>query len=162
MYSYNPYYEKYIAHYGVAKKSGRYPYGSGDRPYQHDPKKLKKFENKLNRWQTRKERQEQREKENQSQFESATNPITRISARFGRWLDSRKLLHPIDKGMASGKVDKMLKEVKDSGVINVKVSEITKTYNKPIYTSGGYGGGYSYAPIQYKGKKYSLSYKNKK
>lgn len=36
MLSYNPYYEKYLMHYGIAKKSGRYPYGSGDRPYQHE------------------------------------------------------------------------------------------------------------------------------
>ena len=36
MYSYNPYYEKYLAHYGVKHKSGRYPWGSGDRPYQGD------------------------------------------------------------------------------------------------------------------------------
>lgn len=35
MYSYNPYYAQYLMHYGVAKRSGRYPYGSGDRPYQH-------------------------------------------------------------------------------------------------------------------------------
>ena len=162
MLSYNPYYANYIAHYGIKEHSGRYPFGSGDRPYQHSPRKLKKFENKLNRWQTRKERQEQREKENQSQFDSATNPITRIAARFDRWLDKRKLFHPIDKGMAPGKVDKMLKQIKESGIVNVKVNEITKTYNKPIYASGGYGGGWAYAPIQYKGKKYSLSYKNKK
>lgn len=157
MYSYNPYYANYLIHYGTAT-SGRYPKGSGARPFQHDPKKLKKFENKLNRWQSRKERQEQREKENQSQFDSATNPITRILSRFNRWIDSRKLLHPIDKAMASGKVDKMLKQVKDSGIVKVKVSEITKTYNKPISTANGV----AYAPIQYKGKKYSLSYKNKK
>ena len=35
MYSYNPYFEKYLAHYGTPKHSGRYPYGSGKRPYQH-------------------------------------------------------------------------------------------------------------------------------
>ena len=87
MYSYNPYYANYLAHYGTKEHSGRYPFGSGDRPYQHSPRKLKKFENKLNRWQTRKERQEQREKENQSQFDSATNPITRLASRFDRWID---------------------------------------------------------------------------
>jgi hypothetical protein len=36
MYSYNPYFEKYLAHYGTPKHSGRYPYGSGKRPYQHE------------------------------------------------------------------------------------------------------------------------------
>ena len=34
MYSYNPYYANYLAHYGT-KTSGRYPLGSGERPYQH-------------------------------------------------------------------------------------------------------------------------------
>ena len=34
MYSYNPYYEKYLMHYGTKEHSGRYPYGSGERPYQ--------------------------------------------------------------------------------------------------------------------------------
>ena len=36
MYSYNPYYEKYLMHFGIKHKSGRYPWGSGDRPYQGD------------------------------------------------------------------------------------------------------------------------------
>ena len=166
MYSYNPYYSNYLMHYGN-KNSGRYPRGSGDRPYQHDPKKLKKYENKLNRWQTRKERQQQREKENQRQFESATNPITKIGARFNRWLDKRTLLHPIDKGLAPGKVDKMLSKLKESKNINVKVSDINRTYNKP-HTTYTYGyNGYlipvtTFTPIQYKGKKYSLSFKNSK
>lgn len=35
MYSYNPYYSNYLMHYGTPQHSGRYPYGSGDRPYQH-------------------------------------------------------------------------------------------------------------------------------
>lgn len=50
MYSYNPYYANYLAHYGVKHKSGRYPWGSGERPNQHDAKKLKKLENKLNKY----------------------------------------------------------------------------------------------------------------
>lgn len=29
--------EKYLAHIGVKYRSGRYPYGSGEDPYQHDP-----------------------------------------------------------------------------------------------------------------------------
>lgn len=29
-------YEDYLAHYGVKRRSGRYPYGSGDNPYQHE------------------------------------------------------------------------------------------------------------------------------
>ena len=37
MYSYNPYYANYLMHYGTPQHSGRYPYGSGDRPYQHAP-----------------------------------------------------------------------------------------------------------------------------
>ena len=36
MYSYNPYYEKHLAHFGIKHKSGRYPWGSGERPYQGD------------------------------------------------------------------------------------------------------------------------------
>ena len=36
MYSYNPYYSNYLMHYGTPKHSGRYPYGSGKRPYQHE------------------------------------------------------------------------------------------------------------------------------
>ena len=39
MYSYNPYYANYLAHFGIKRKSGRYPYGSGDRPHQHDGKR---------------------------------------------------------------------------------------------------------------------------
>ena len=35
MLSYNPYYEKYLMHYGTPTHSGRYPYGSGKRPFQH-------------------------------------------------------------------------------------------------------------------------------
>ena len=29
--------ELYLAHYGTKRHSGRYPYGSGDNPYQHEP-----------------------------------------------------------------------------------------------------------------------------
>ena len=32
----NPVAEDILMHYGVARRSGRYPYGSGDNPYQHD------------------------------------------------------------------------------------------------------------------------------
>ena len=28
--------EEFLAHYGVARRSGRYPWGSGDNPYQHE------------------------------------------------------------------------------------------------------------------------------
>ena len=28
--------ENYLMHYGVARRSGRYPWGSGDNPYQHE------------------------------------------------------------------------------------------------------------------------------
>ena len=34
MLSYNPYYANYIAHYGIKEHSGRYPFGSGARPFQ--------------------------------------------------------------------------------------------------------------------------------
>ena len=27
--------EEYLEHYGIPRRSGRYPYGSGDDPYQH-------------------------------------------------------------------------------------------------------------------------------
>ena len=32
----NPTVESIIVHYGVKRRSGRYPYGSGDDPYQHE------------------------------------------------------------------------------------------------------------------------------
>ena len=38
-YLYNPYidnYDNYLAHYGIKRKSGRYPWGSGKRPHQHE------------------------------------------------------------------------------------------------------------------------------
>lgn len=41
-YSYNPYidnYDNYLAHYGIKRKSGRYPWGSGKRPHQHESSK---------------------------------------------------------------------------------------------------------------------------
>lgn len=47
MYSYNPYYANYLAHFGIKGKSGRYPYGSGDRPYQHDPHAKKRYKAEL-------------------------------------------------------------------------------------------------------------------
>ena len=31
----NPVAEDYLMHYGIKRRSGRYPYGSGDDPYQH-------------------------------------------------------------------------------------------------------------------------------
>lgn len=57
-----------LYHEGVKRKSGRYPYGSGDRPYQHDGlrrsvSKIVKnnpIEKAKNKW---KERKEQRKKE---------------------------------------------------------------------------------------------------
>lgn len=36
------YWGENLYHYGVKRRSGRYPYGSGERPFQGDPKKLKK------------------------------------------------------------------------------------------------------------------------
>lgn len=37
----------YIAHYGVKRRSGRYPWGSGDRPYQGDASKyIEKYKRK--------------------------------------------------------------------------------------------------------------------
>ena len=35
--------ESYLMHYGVKMKSGRYRYGTGNRPYQHTPYPTKKF-----------------------------------------------------------------------------------------------------------------------
>ena len=32
--------EDILMHYGVKRRSGRYPWGSGDNPYQHSFKKL--------------------------------------------------------------------------------------------------------------------------
>lgn len=34
-------YENFIAHYGMKFRSGRYPYGSGENPFQHDAKSFK-------------------------------------------------------------------------------------------------------------------------
>ena len=34
--------EEFLIHWGIKKRSGRYAYGSGDRPYQHDPTARKK------------------------------------------------------------------------------------------------------------------------
>ena len=42
MYSYNPYYANYLMHYGTAT-SGRYPKGSGARPYQHVPGMIRRL-----------------------------------------------------------------------------------------------------------------------
>ena len=33
----NTLYENFLAHIGIKYKSGRYEYGSGENPYQHDP-----------------------------------------------------------------------------------------------------------------------------
>lgn len=47
MYSYNPYYANYLMHYGTPKHSGRYPWGSGERPYQHGGKiGFRKYQNR--------------------------------------------------------------------------------------------------------------------
>lgn len=35
--------EEFLMHFGTKKRSGRYAYGSGDRPYQHDPAAHKKY-----------------------------------------------------------------------------------------------------------------------
>lgn len=44
MYNYNYYYTSWLAHYGMKHKSGRYSYGTGDRPYRHDPvRKARRF-----------------------------------------------------------------------------------------------------------------------
>lgn len=157
-YSYNPYidyYENYLAHYGIKRKSGRYPFGSGDRPYQHSPKELKKLENKLNRWNTRKERQEQREKLANEAVDSATNPFSRFGAKVGRFMDTRKILHPIDKWAAPGKVDKLLNKAKEQG-IDAEVSEADKVWYKNVAVSGNEGGGVTAIPMKYKGTKYTL------
>ena len=37
--------EKFLIHWGIKKRSGRYKYGSGDRPYQHDPAARRKHKN---------------------------------------------------------------------------------------------------------------------
>lgn len=37
--------DEFLLHFGTKKRSGRYKYGSGDRPYQHDPKARKKYKN---------------------------------------------------------------------------------------------------------------------
>lgn len=44
-----------LLHYGMPRRSGRYPYGSGDRPYQGESFKYRSIDNKLDRL-TRKER----------------------------------------------------------------------------------------------------------
>ena len=36
--------EEYLAHFGTKRHSGRYPWGTGDRPYQDDPENLSKNE----------------------------------------------------------------------------------------------------------------------
>ena len=33
--------EEYLAHFGTKRHSGRYPWGTGDRPYQDDPETLR-------------------------------------------------------------------------------------------------------------------------
>ena len=37
-------YQEYLEHYGVKRRSGRYPWGSGDNPYQHDLDLLARFD----------------------------------------------------------------------------------------------------------------------
>lgn len=37
-------YQEYLEHYGVKRRSGRYPWGSGDNPYQHDLDLLARYD----------------------------------------------------------------------------------------------------------------------
>lgn len=38
--------EEFLMHFGTKKHSGRYEYGSGERPYQHDPSKKRRYKKK--------------------------------------------------------------------------------------------------------------------
>ena len=40
--------EEFLAHYGVARRSGRYPWGSGDNPYQRHADFLANYYNLVN------------------------------------------------------------------------------------------------------------------
>ena len=39
--------EEYLEHYGTPRHSGRYPWGSGENPYQHGPMKSVRIEASL-------------------------------------------------------------------------------------------------------------------
>ena len=53
----NPYVEEmnYLMHYGVPRRSGRYPWGSGDNPYQHSGDFLSRIESLKKEGKTEKE-----------------------------------------------------------------------------------------------------------
>lgn len=95
-----------LYHYGMPKRSGRYPYGSGDRPYQHGTRKAgdvrkaselttkelqeynsrRKAEDKYNQYQ----KQDRRKESNIEKFETAnqiSNNVNNIYNNTSRQID---------------------------------------------------------------------------
>lgn len=102
MYSYNPYYANYLMHYGTPKHSGRYPWGSGERPYQHGGGI--KIKNKTNNKETLKES---------------------VLATYATWYGAMAVI-----GLASYGIKRLKGKIKDkkvSEILQQNAGEIDKT-----------------------------------
>lgn len=141
MWNYNPYYENFLAHHGVKGQKW------GVRRYQNldgtlTAKGKGHYLKKLNNWNIRKERHEQRMTYKRRIEKSASNPISKLTSRFSRWLSDKTLFHPIDKGLAPGKFDKYMNKLTDGGYA-VKDTPIKRVYIEVTgYDSHPYTGKY--------------------
>lgn len=79
-------YQNELYHYGMPERSGRYPWGSGDRPYQ----RLKKTIKKLNK--TEYKRQQLVQKPRSVFTETDKQKIEEYSKKFDIYMDTLKRL----------------------------------------------------------------------
>lgn len=81
--SYTPY-QNYLCHFGIKRRSGRYPYGSGERPFQGEPRGFlrRRSKKELKRVREREELakrlQEDREKEVRRTFDNPSDKLNTL------------------------------------------------------------------------------------
>lgn len=98
-----------IVHFGIKRKSGRYPWGSGERPYQSSPP-------------PRNETPEQREERKQKVLKTARS-ATEV-AEFASELSYQELDNALKRIDLNRKLDRLVKEEKEYGI--KKVDEAMK------------------------------------
>lgn len=118
----------YIAHYGTKRHSGRYPYGSGDRPYQSSPTMAKREAKKTLSEASNKNKEAAKIYRGATKYRKQSE---KLNKKIGKVLAN-------DKNLASAKTekeyDKALGENKKFRKLDAKRAKSDNEYNKRVKT----------------------------
>lgn len=121
-----------LSHIGVARRSGRYPWGSGDRPYQSSEDKAKRKEERQKKKEERKREKLEAELQRNT-FKTLIKNVDKLSDdEMKRWairLENRtKIMNNIPKNKSA--VDAVDKGLKKASSIGDSISKLGDSFAK--------------------------------